>query len=330
MSKTMPIAFKKLSKNIIKRFNPKKILEIGSNDGALIQNFNRDKAICVEPCANLAKITKKMGYLTYSNYWNIKLSKKIKKKFNVVDIIYSANTITHIENLDNVFKGITNILSKRGVLIIEDPSLLECIKKVSYDQFYNEHIYLFSATSLTNILKKFDLEIFDIQQLSTHGGSLRYYIKRKNNKDLKIKRKVLIQMNLEKKYQLHKFSTYLKFKSKVNNSKIRLIKILKNLKLLKKTIIGYGATAKVTTILNFCKIDNSLIDYFVDTTPDKKNKYVPGTNIVVKKYNKKLISSSQYMFLGAWNFKNEIFKKERKFLKKGGRFITHIPFPRII
>ena len=153
MSKTMPIAFKKLSKHIIKRFNPKKILEIGSNDGALIQNFNRDNAICVEPCGNLAKITKRRGYFTYSNYWNIKLSKKIRKKFNVVDIIYSANTITHIENLDNVFKGITNILSKKGVLIIEDPSLLECIKKVSYDQFYNEHIYLFSATSLTNILK---------------------------------------------------------------------------------------------------------------------------------------------------------------------------------
>ncbi len=330
MSKTMPKAFKKLSKNIIKRFKPKKILEIGSNDGALIQNFKKEKAVCVEPCGNLAKITKRKGFFTYSNYWNINLSKKIKRKFNFIDVIYSANTITHIENLDNVFKAITNVLSKNGVLIIEDPSLLECIKKVSYDQFYNEHIYLFSAISLRNILKKFNLEIFDVEKLSTHGGSLRYFIKRKENKSIKITKRVLEQFKEEAKYKLHKYETYLNFKYKVKLSKTKLIRILEKFKLHKKTVIGYGATAKVTTILNFCKINKKLIEYFVDTTPDKKNKYVPGTNIIVKKYDKKLINASKYIFLGAWNFKNEIFKKERNFIRRGGKFITHVPYPRII
>ncbi len=330
MSKTMPLAFKKLSKIIKKRFNPMKILEIGSNDGALIQNFNKDKAICVEPCGNLAKITKSKGYFTYSNYWNMKLSKKIKNKFKSVDVIYSANTITHIENLHNVFKSISYVLSDDGVLIIEDPSLLECLKKVSYDQFYNEHIYLFSSIALSNILKEFDLEIFDIEKLQTHGGSLRYYIKRKKNNFLQVKKRVGQQIRLEKKFKLHKFSTYLQFKIKVKKSKIRLINILKNLKSSNQIIIGYGATAKVTTILNYCEINNKLIDFFVDTTPDKKNKYVPGTNIIVKKYDKNLINMSRYLFLGAWNFKNEIFKKEKKFIKHGGKFITHIPFPKII
>ena len=152
MSMTMINSFKKLSQKINRKFNPNIILEIGSNDGALIQNFNKDKVICVEPCGNLAKITKEKGYTTYSNYWNTDLSNKIKKKYKSIDLIYAANTITHIENLNNVFKSITNLLSKNGILIIEDPSLLDCIKKNSYDQFYNERIYLFSAISLKNIL----------------------------------------------------------------------------------------------------------------------------------------------------------------------------------
>jgi len=208
--------------------------------------------------------------------------------------------------------------------------LLECLKKVSYDQFYNEHIYLFSAISLSNIIRKFDLEIFDIEKLSTHGGSLRYFIKRKANKTLTIKKNVLVQIRNENKYRMQNFSTYKKFSDRVHLSKNKLKNVLESLKSQKKSIIGYGATAKVTTILNFCKIDNKLIDYFVDTTPDKKDKYVPGTNIIVKKYNKKLINPYKFIFLGAWNFKNEIFRKEKKFIIKGGKFITHIPFPKII
>ena len=174
MSVTMKTSFKRLSKIIKKRFNPNLLLEIGSNDGALLKNFNKKKVIGIEPCLNLAKITKKKGFKTYSLYWNRKTAKYINRKHNNIDLIYSANTLTHISNLDDVFKSIKNVLSKNGVLIIEDPSLLECLKKNSYDQFYNEHIYVFSTIALRNILKKFSLEIFDIENLKTHGGSLRY------------------------------------------------------------------------------------------------------------------------------------------------------------
>ncbi len=104
-------------------------MEIGSNDGALIKNFKKENVIGVEPCKNLAKITKKDGFLTYAQYWNFDLAKKIKKRFNSVDFIYSANTITHINDLNNVFKSINYLLSNEGILIIEDPSLLECLKK---------------------------------------------------------------------------------------------------------------------------------------------------------------------------------------------------------
>jgi SAM-dependent methyltransferase len=330
MSKTMTDSFKKLSVKIKKKFNPKLFLEIGSNDGALIKNFDKEKVICVEPCSNLAKITNLKGYFTYNNYWNLSLSNKIKSKFNFVDVIYSANTITHINDLNEVFKSITNILDKNGILIIEDPSFLECIKKLSYDQFYNEHIYVFSALSVRELIGKFGLELFDIEKLDTHGGSLRYYIKRINNKKIKIKNSVSKQLLNELKFGLGKYLTYKNFGISVNKSKNDLIKIFKKLKNRDIKIIGYGATAKASTILNYCKIGRDMIDYFVDTTPDKSNKYMPGKNIKILKYNKTLLADVDYIFLGAWNFKKEIFNKEKDFIKRGGKFITHVPSPKII
>jgi len=322
-------SFMSLSKEIKKRFNPNMLLEIGSNDGALIKNFSKDKVIGIEPCKNLAKITKRMKYLTYDNYWDFNLSSKIKTKFKSVDLIYSANTLTHISDLNNVFKSIVNILSDNGILIIEDPSLLECIKKNSYDQFYNEHIYLFSAISLKNILNKFKLEIFDVKNIVTHGGSLRYYIKRKSNKKLPISNNVYKQINKEIQKGLHKFITYKKFAKKVENSKVKLLEILNKVHNNKKKIIGYGATAKAVTVLNYCNINENLIANFTDTTPEKINKYIPGKNIKVLKYNRNILNNYDYAFLGAWNFKKEILNKEKKFFKNGGKFISHIPFPKI-
>ena len=330
MSKTMLNSFKKLSKKIKEKFNPEIFLEIGSNDGAFIRNFSIKKTICVEPCSNLAKITKKKGYFTYNKYWNFNLARNIKNKFDKIDVIYSSNTLTHINDLDDVFKSISHVLDKNGILIIEDPSFLECIKKVSYDQFYNEHIYVFSALALKKIISRFSLEIFDIEKLDTHGGSLRYYIKYINNKKFKIKNSVFKQIKDEIKFGLNNFSTYKKFGHNVKRSKNKLIQILKNLKSKNKKIIGYGATAKASTILNYCSISNDIIDYFVDTTPDKANKFMPGQKIKIYKYNKKLVDNADYIYLGAWNFKNEIFKKEKRFIKLGGKFITHVPNPKII
>jgi len=330
MSNTMRTSFKKLSKIIKKRFKPNLLLEIGSNDGALLKNFNKKKAIGIEPCENLAKITKNRGYTTYSRYWNNETANYLKKKYNKLDLIYSANTLTHISNLNDVFNSIIKVLSKDGILIIEDPSLLECIKKTSYDQFYNEHIYVFSTIALKNLLKNFNLEIFDIENLKTHGGSLRYYIKKKDNKKFKTSSKVNKQLKNEIRYGLNKFQTYKKFATRVKKSKKELLNILNNLKKKNKKIIGYGATAKAVTVLNYCNINKDLIDYFIDTTPEKQNKYMPGKKLKVLRYDNKIIDNTDYFFLGAWNFKNEILNKEKKFIKKGGKFITHVPMPKII
>ena len=154
-SLTMKKSFKDLSKKIKKIFKPKLILEIGSNDGAFIKNFEKKSIIGVEPCKNLAKLTRRRGYKTFSEYWDVSLAKKISKK-KKVDIIYSANTLSHIKNFSEIFKAINLSLSQKGILILEDPSLLECLKNVAYDQFYCEHLYVFSTISLQKILDKFN------------------------------------------------------------------------------------------------------------------------------------------------------------------------------
>ena len=328
-SQTMKDSFKNLSKNIKKSYRPDMIIEIGSNDGTFIKNFDKKIAICVEPCKNIAKLTKKKKYKTYPEYWSQKLAKKITKN-KKADLIYSSNTLSHIKNLNEIFMAINIALTRDGILILEDPSLLNCIKNVAYDQFYCEHIYVFSTIALKNILQKFGLEIFRIENIKTHGGSNRYFIKKKLNKNWKISKSVKKEISKEIKFGLHKFSTYKKFEKDVIKSKEKLLKIFKKLSNKKLKIIGYGATAKSCTVLNYCGIGKRSIEYFFDTTSYKINKYLPGTKIFIKKYKKLDKSKVDAVYLGAWNFKDEIFKKEKKFIKRGGRFISHVPYPRII
>jgi len=328
-SKTMQKSFMDLARKLKKIYKPKFVIEIGSNDGAFIKNFNRNVVVGVEPCKNLARITQKQNYKTYAEYWSPKLSQKITKN-KKADLIYSANTLSHIKNFNEIFKAIEYALSNKGILILEDPSLLECLKNGAYDQFYCEHIYVFSTIALEKVLKKFNLEIFDIENTNTHGGSIRYFIKKKSNKFYKIKNNVNKEIKKEKKFGLHKYSTYKKFAIRVKESKKKLLNIFKKLKSKKLKIIGYGATAKSCTVLNFCGIGVKSIDYFYDTTSFKINKYLPGSKIEIKKYRKLSRKDADIVFLGAWNFKEEIFKKERTFIKQGGKFITHVPYPKIL
>ena len=155
-------------------------------------------------------------------------------------------------------------------------------------------------------------------------------LKKKNSKKFKIDRSVNKEIQKEINYGLKKFLTYRKFARRVENSKKKLFDIFKKIKKENKNIIGYGATAKSCTVLNYCKINNKFIDFFYDTTSYKINKYLPGTKILIKKYKKLDINKIDYVYLGAWNFRKEIFEKEKQFINKGGKFITHVPFPRII
>ena len=323
-SKTMRLAFKDVAKKLFKRFRPKSIMEIGSNDGVFLKNFNKKSVIAVEPCKNLARITKKL-FKTYDEFWNLKLSNKLlKEKKGEIDLIFSANTISHIPNLDETFKGISKVLSKNGVLVIEDPSLLKVLKNNSYDQFYDEHVYVFSSLSMKNIVKKFGLRLFDIEHLSTHGGSNRYYVCKEDGK-YKSSSRLKKALKDEISNKLHKIESYFKFSKRVNLSRKKLFNLMKRLKKKKKKIISYGATYKSTTVFNYCKINSKIIDYVTDTTFNKQGKFTPGSHIKIISPKIGINKTVDFAFLGAWNFKKEIFIKEKNFLNKGGRFITHVP-----
>ena len=328
-SKTMRLAYSKLAKSIEKKFKPKSILEIGSNDGVFIKHFNKINNIGVEPCKNLARITNKMKIKTYDEFWNMSLSKKIMKHNKYFDVIYSANTISHIHNLDETFQAVKNSLDNNGIFILEDPSLAEVLKNRSYDQFYDEHAYVFSITALKNITKKVGLQIFNIEKLKTHGGSNRVYFKKFSNNKIKISNNVSKHLKNEKQMGIHKLDVYRKFSKNVKKSKKKLVEIFRKLKKKGEPIIGYGATYKSSTVLNYCNLNHEFIDYFLDTTLTKVGKFTPGTHIPIMKYNG-IPGNVRFAFLGAWNFKEEIFKKEKEFIKRGGKFISHVPYPKIL
>lgn len=329
-SLTIKKHFRNFSKKLKKFYKFKKILEIGSNDGSFAINFNKKKIICIEPCLDVAKELTKKNFQVVPEYFNKNLTNKLINKYGKFNIIFSANTITHIDKIIDVFACIKKILSTEGVFILEEPSMLECVKKNAFDQFYNEHIYVLSALSLGNILKKIDLKIFNIETLHVHGGSLRYYITHKNNNKFKISKNYKRQMYNEKKAHLDKFSAYAKFANNVYNLKKNLIEILKKIKSNNAKIVGYGASAKAVTVIHYCNLQKYFFDYFIDTTKSKIGKYIPGTKIIVKKYEKNKLDKNIFYFLGAWNFKKEILIKEKNFLKKGGKFIVHLPKPKII
>ena len=321
--------FKNLSKIIKKNYSHKKILEIGSNDGTFAKNFRRGQISCVEPCYDVWNALKKKGFKVYINYFDDKLVKILSKNPDKFDLIFSANTITHINKIEKVLKNIKKILSLDGVFILEEPSFLECFKKNAFDQFYNEHIYVLSTIALKNILKKVGLKIFKLENIEIHGGSLRYYIIHDKNNKFKICKNLNKQIRTEMEAGLHKFITYKKFAKNVFYLKKKLIKIFEEIKSKKGKIIGYGASAKAVTVVNYCNLKENFFDYFIDTTKSKIGKFLPGTKIIVRKYDKSKLDKNAFYFLGAWNFKDEIFVKEKDLLKKGGKFILHLPTPHI-
>ena len=315
--------FKNTAEILKGRFNPTRTLEIGSNDGPFIKNFRKKSSLCVEPCGNFAQITEDMGYKTKVDFWSTELARTIEKEDGKVDLIYAANCICHIHDLDDAFTGVKNLLTDDGVFVFEDPSLLRMLERGSYDQIYDEHAHVFSVTALDNVLRNNGLKVFSVDNLSVHGGSNRIYATH-------IDRDVVddtVKRNLDEEisFGINNFETYEIFAEKVKKSKDDLVKTLKDLKSEGKKIISIGATSKSSTVFNYCEIDNSLIDCITDTTPAKQGLLSPGSHIPVVDRESVNLIDYDYAYLGAWNFKDVIANKEREFVEKGGKFITHVP-----
>ncbi len=321
--------FKDTAEMLKKKFNPKKVLEIGSNDGPFITNFDKETSVCVEPCGNFSLKTAHMGYQSYTSFWNTELSEKIKSHHGKMDLIYAANCICHIHDLDDTFKAVKNLLSKDGVFVFEDPSLLKILERNSYDQIYDEHPHLFSITALDNILMKNGLKIFRVENLSVHGGSNRVYVSHLPVHTFLRFRPVEISVreNLQKEddFGLNEFKTYQEFAKRVEESRNDLVELLVKLKNDGKRIMSIGATAKSTTVFNYCGIGSDLIELVTDTTKDKQGMCAPGSHIPVVDRESVNLNDYDYIFLGAWNFRDVIVDIESEFVENGGKFITHVP-----
>ena len=315
--------FKNTAEMLKGRFNPKSILEIGSNDGAFISNFDKEISVCIEPCDNFAKITSDMGYRSYNTFWDTEVSNNIKDVHGSMDLIYAANCICHIHDLDDTFKAVKNLLSDDGIFVFEDPSLLRILERCSYDQIYDEHPHIFSVTALNNILSRNGLKLFKVDNLSVHGGSNRIYATKENVVD--VDKSVLNNLMEESIFGIEYFQTYEIFADRVVKSKLDLVSKLKSLRAEGNRIMSMGATAKSTTVFNYCGVGPDLIDIITDTTKDKQGKFSPGVHIPILSREDVNILDYDYVYLGAWNFKDVIASKEREFVKNGGKFITHVP-----
>ena len=327
MSKTMRDHFKDTAHALKLEFNPERVLEIGSNDGVFIRYFPTATTSAVEPCGNFASITTEMGYHTIPSFWNMTTAHEILHEFGSQDLIFSANCMCHIQDLEGAFAAIARVLSEEGVFVFEDPSLLKMIERGSYDQIYDEHAHIFSITALKNMLAEVGLEIFRVEELSVHGGSNRVYVCHEGA----ITGEESVDDHARREYTagLESLSTYERFASRVQQSRDQLLGLLQELKRTGSKIVSYGATSKSTTVFNYCGITSELIDYIVDTTPAKQGKFSPGTHIPVISPEEGFDESVDYAFLGAWNFENEIASKEEGFRSRG-RFITHVPYVRFV
>jgi methylation protein EvaC len=303
-----------------------KIIELGSNDGTFLKNFNNTSidAIGFEPSKNVSDLAKKKGVKSINKFFNTTNISDLKNFKGNTDLICGANVVCHVPDLKNLFISIDRLLTKDGVFVFEEPYLGSVYEKNSYDQIYDEHIYLFSAVAISKIAAEFDLKVIDLLPQPTHGGSMRYVLCRKSSGRAKTARTEKL-ISYEKKINLDNSEFCKKFKKNCEVSKKNLKKKILELKNKEKKICGYAATSKSTTILNYCNIGPDLIDFISDTTPEKIGKYSPGSHIPIIDHKLFLKNKPDVAILFAWNHSKEIMNKEKKFKKSGGKWLTFFP-----
>lgn len=319
--------FQEFAEDVIKNYLPEDpfVIELGSNDGIMLKNF-ADRGIQhlgVEPSNNVAEAARKKGIECITEFFNEDLAEKIVREKGQADAFLAANVMCHIPYIHSVVKGIATLLKPNGIVMFEDPYLGDVFQKTSYDQIYDEHTFLFSATSIQYLFGVHGLELIDVIHQETHGGSMRYVLSHKGARAGSDA--VKNQLDFEKSIKLDQSASYLQFKQNCERSRDELVSLLKDLKSKGKRVAGYGATSKSTTILNYCGIGPDLIEYISDTTPIKQGKYTPGAHIPVKSYDEFKGNYPDYAVLFAWNHTKEIMAKEQEFLQSGGKWIVFVP-----
>jgi methylation protein EvaC len=301
------------------------VVELGSNDGIMLRHFKARglRHLGIEPSANVAEMARSQGISTINAFFDRKLADQIAAEQGRADAILAANVMCHIPDLPGVTAGIQRLLKPDGVFVFEDPYLGDMIAKTSYDQIYDEHVFIFSATSVQRAFRPFELELVDVMPQVTHGGSMRYTLAPLGSRQ--VSKKVNEQLAKEAAVGLDRVQTYLQFKANCEHSRGALMQTLERLRSQQKRVIGYGATSKSTTVINYCGITPAHVEFISDTTPIKQGRLSPGAHIPIKAYGEFTKHYPDYALLFAWNHAAEIREKESDFVASGGRWIVYVP-----
>jgi methylation protein EvaC len=277
----------------------------------------------IEPSGNVAAKAREAGVDTISVFFGPDTAAEIAAQRGKADAILAANVMCHIPDLNGVARGAAALLKPSGVLIFEDPYLGDVLEKTSYDQIYDEHVFLFSAMSVRNAFAPHGFELIDCIPQPTHGGSMRYVLARHGARA--VSASVAERIRWEEERGLEKSETFAAFARACETSRQNLIALLQDLKAKGKKVAGYAATSKSATILNYCKIGPDLIAFISDTTPLKQGKLSPGMHIPVLPYSEFVSSAPDYSVLFAWNHRKEIMANETDYMARGGRWIRFVP-----
>jgi methylation protein EvaC len=332
-SQGMKVHFKAFAEHVIQgylRDADPFVVEIGSNDGIMLQNFAQQKIrhLGIEPSANVADAARQKGIQTVCEFFDETLAHQIIRDNGQADAFIGANVMCHIPYLHSVLEGINILLKPEGIVMFEDPYLGDVIEKTSYDQIYDEHVFLFSVASIRYLFEKHGMEVIDVAPQETHGGSMRYIIARKGVHA--VSPRVSSYLKKEKEAGLDRPGVYDEFRRNCETSRDSLTALLKDLRKNEKRIVGYAATSKSTTIINYCGINTDLIEFISDTTPVKQGKYSPGAHIPVRPYEEFVARYPDYALLFAYNHAREIMAKEEKFIASGGRWIVYVPAVQVL
>ncbi len=308
------------------------IIEIASNDGYLLQYFLQKNipVLGIEPTSNTAQEAINKGIPTIIEFFGTALANKLKIENKKADLLLGNNVLAHVPDITDFVAGMKILLSEKGIITMEFPHLLQLIESNQFDTIYHEHFSYLSLYTVREIFLSSGLTIFDVEELTTHGGSLRIFACHKENAELSITKNVPDILEKEKKYGITDIQYYQNFQAKAFAVKIALLEFLTKAKKENKIVAGYGAAAKGNTLLNYCGIKSDLISFVADANPHKQGKYLPGSHIPVVSEVYLKDNKPDYVIIFPWNLQQEIMTQLSYISEWGGKFVIPIPTLKIM
>lgn len=304
-----------------------RVVEIASNDGYLLQYFHQRgiPVLGVEPAANVASVAMQKGIPTLIKFFGAATAIEMVQAGQQADLLLGNNVLAHVPDLNDFVAGLKILLKPGGLITMEFPHLLQLIRHNQFDTIYHEHFSYFSLLTVEKVFARHGLTLFDVEELTTHGGSLRIYARHAERDGPEIMASLDRMRHVERKMGLDRIETYTAFDDQVRETKFRLLDFLIGAKRAGKTVAGYGAPAKGNTLLNYCGIRTDFIDYTVDLSPHKQGRYLPGTRIPVFAPERISQTRPDYLLILPWNIKEEIMTQMAHIRQWGGQFVVPIP-----